>query len=247
MRASNREFRQRMWIMIAIVFLGFWAPWIGLLHLGRRISMLEWLIVQLSRTGLFSFSSAAFAVIAAGALAAGLGAFFRVWGAAYLGYGTVHHEEMQARTMMADGPYRFVRNPLYLGGWFMMFAVDLLMPAAGAPFSLLLMTIFFLRLILAEEDFLAGQLGEPYRDYLRAVPRLFPRLRGALPPAGHQPHWLIAVVTEVNPIGIFFAFAFLSWNYDTVLMLKGILVSFGLAMVLRGIFLHKKDKNPDAA
>ena len=51
----------------------------------------------------------------------------------------------------------------------------------------------------------------------------------------------------MNPIGIFFAFAFLSWNYDTVLMLKGILVSFGLAMVLRGIFLHKKDKNPDAA
>ena len=39
------------------------------------------------------------------------------------------------------------------------------------------------RLILGEEAFLTGQLGEPYREYLRAVPRLIPRWHSNLPQA----------------------------------------------------------------
>jgi len=248
MQASKLEFRLRMWIMIAIVFVGFWAPWSSAVGLRRGESLLGWLAAEISRTtGLLPFSQAAPWLIVAGAVAAALGAWLRVWGAAYLGYGTVHHGQMQAHTMMADGPYRFVRNPLYLGGWFMMLAVSLLMPAAGAPVAMVLMTLFFLRLILAEEVFLAGELGEPYRDYLKDVPRLFPRLRGSLPAAGNKPIWLTAVITEVNPIGIFFAFAFLSWNYDVQLMLKGILVSFGLSLILRALFLNRKNEDPNAA
>jgi protein-S-isoprenylcysteine O-methyltransferase Ste14 len=242
MKATNFEFRLRMWLMIAMVFIGFWAPWSSLVGSQGSATALGWLAVEISRTGLLPFASAAPAMVIAGALAAALGALLRVWSAAYLGYSTVHDSAMRGSTMMADGPYRFVRNPLYLGGWFMMFSVCLLMPVAGAPASFLLLSFFFLRLILAEEAFLIGQLGQPYRDYLHAVPRLFPRLRGALPAAGHKPDWLTALITEINPIGVFFAFAFLSWNYDVQLMMKGILVSFGLAMLLRGIFHNTKEE-----
>jgi protein-S-isoprenylcysteine O-methyltransferase Ste14 len=235
MRASAIEFRLRMVIQIVIVFFGFWAPWVGGWDFAWRISALEWLPLEISRLGLVSFTVAAPIVIVLAALAALAGAVLRVWGTAYLGYSTVHHGDMQAGAVMADGPYRYMRNPLYLGGWFMMIAVSLLMSPSGALFTVVLMTIFFLRLILGEEAFLAGQLGQPYEEYLRVVPRLLPRFRASLPPAGNKPHWLIAVATEVMPIGTFFTMAVLAWFYDQQLMLEGILWSFLASLVARGL------------
>jgi protein-S-isoprenylcysteine O-methyltransferase Ste14 len=235
MRASSIEFRLRMFIQVVIVFIGFWAPWVGSLDLGRRVSTLEWLALQISRIGMVRFTFGAPLVIVAGALAAGLGAILRVWGAAYLGYSTVHHGDMQAGQVMAAGPYRFVRNPLYLGGWFMMASISLLMPPTGALFTMVLVTVFYLRLILGEEAFLAARLGEPYREYLHAVPRLVPRLRSTLSRAAVQPHWIVALVTEVNAIGIFVVLAGLSWTYDNLLMIKAVLISFGVSLVVRAL------------
>ncbi len=199
MGATKIEFRLRMLILVAIVFLGFYAPWIEVWGFGPRIPLMEWLALELARTGLLPFAVAAPVVIVLASLVAAVGVVFRVWGTAYLGYGTVHHQQMQAGAVMADGPYRYLRNPLYVGGWFMFAAMAFLMPPSGALVSMTLATIFFLRLILAEEAFLSVQLGEPYREYLRAVPRLFPSLRPGLPPAGHKPHWLTSVILRDQP------------------------------------------------
>ncbi|SPE28991.1 Isoprenylcysteine carboxyl methyltransferase [Candidatus Sulfotelmatomonas gaucii] len=233
MRASSIEFRLRMLIQIVIVGLGFWAPWIGMWDLGRRVATLEWLALEISRAGIASFTFAAPIVIVLGSLAALAGAVLRIWGAAYLGYDIVHHLQMQAGGVMAAGPYRYVRNPLYLGGWFMMAAISLLMPPTGALFTMVLVTIFYLRLILGEEVFLTAQIGEPYCEYLRAVPRLIPRLHARLPRAAAHPNWLIALLTEINPIGIFVTLAFLSWTYNNLLMIKAVLISFGISLVVR--------------
>jgi protein-S-isoprenylcysteine O-methyltransferase Ste14 len=235
MRASAIEFRLRMLIMILIVFVGFWSPWLGGWDFGRRISTLEWLPLEASRLGLTSFAVATPIVIVLGALIALAGAVLRVWGTAYLGYSTVHHGDMQAGAVMADGPYRFVRNPLYLGGWFMMLAIALLMPPSGALFSMVLLTIFFLRLILGEEAFLTTQLGQPYQKYLRASPRLIPRIRSSLPPAGNKPHWLTALLTEIMPIGMFVTMAVLAWFYDQQLILEGLFWSFLASLFARGM------------
>jgi protein-S-isoprenylcysteine O-methyltransferase Ste14 len=235
MKASAIEFRLRMWIQIVIVFLGFWAPWLGSLDWSGRISTMAWLAMEISRLGVVSFSVAAPMVIVAGALAAAIGMVLRVWGTAYLGYSTVHHEEMQGGAVMAAGPFRFMRNPLYMGGWFMMLAVCLLMTPSGALFVMVLVTIFYLRLILGEEAFLTAKLGEPYKEYLRAVPRLAPRLRSSLPASQAKAHWLTSVLTELNPIGTFVTLAFFSWSYDNLLMLEVILASFLLSMVARGL------------
>jgi protein-S-isoprenylcysteine O-methyltransferase Ste14 len=235
MKASAIAFRLRMLIQIVIVFLGFWAPWLGPFDWNRRISTLAWLAQAISRLGLASFGVASSLVIVAGALAAAIGMVLRVWGTAYLGYEIVHHEAMQGAAVVAAGPFRFMRNPLYLGGWFMSLAFCLLMTPTGALFVMVLLTLLYLRMILSEEAFLTAKLGEPYKQYLRAVPRIVPRLRCSLPAAPVRPHWFTALLTEVNPIGIFVALAFFSWSYDNLLMLKVVMVSFALSMVIRGL------------
>lgn len=240
MKATAIEFRLRMWIMVTVIVLGYWAPWIERLGIGERMSTLAWLPMELSRLGVASFATDSAVVIVLGALVAAVGMILRIWGSAYLGYDTVHHEKMQAGGMMADGPYRYVRNPLYLGSWCMMAAMALLMPPTGALFAMVLLTVFLLRLILGEEAFLSGKLGEPYREYLRTTPRLIPRLRGALPAAGDKPQWMTAALGELNAVGIFITLAVLSWSYDHMLMMKGVLISFGASLVVRAVM--KRDE-----
>ncbi len=242
MGATKIEFRMRMAIMVVVVTLGYWAPWIHAWGLGRRIPLMMWLALEISRLGLVSFAVAVPCTIALGALIAAVGAVLRVWGTAYLGSGTVNHGQMKAGAVLADGPYRYVRNPLYIGSWCMMAAMAFLMPVTGALFSMVLVTAFFMRLILGEEAFLTGQLGESYREYLRAVPRLFPRLRTSLPRAGRKPGWLRAVVAELNPIGVFVTLAFLSWSYDDELMIRGIIVSLGVSLVARALMPGMKQE-----
>ena len=222
-------------ILVAIAFIGVWAPWIRPWDLSQRISTLEWLALQISRTGWLSFTVATPIVIVFGALLAGVGMVLRVWGAAYLGYDIVHHADMQAGAVMAAGPYRYVRNPLYIGGWFMFAAISLLVTPGGALFIMSFAIFFQFRLILGEEAFLAGQLGEPYREYLRAVPRLIPRWHSDLPQADARPRWLTAVLTEIMPIGTFVTLAIVSWRYDNELMLNAILISLVVSLIVRGL------------
>lgn len=235
MRASAIEFRLRMLINLGIIVLGFWAPWIGYADLGRRISLLEWFALQLGRMGLMSFFAAAPVVIASGALIAAAGAALRVWGTAYLGTGTVQSLEMKAGAVMADGPYRYLRNPLYVGFWLTAAAIAFLMPPTGALVAMVLITVFQLRLILGEEAFLKHELGEPYLAYRRAVPRLVPRFRGAPAAAGARPLWGRAVLAELTPIGVFITLAFVSWSYNNRLMARAILISFGVSLVARAL------------
>jgi protein-S-isoprenylcysteine O-methyltransferase Ste14 len=223
----------RLAIIVAAISLGFWAPWIEAWGIGHRVSLLEWLALQISRTGLLRFTVATPVVIVVAALIAAAGAALRIWGTAYLGASTVNSLEMKAGTVMADGPYRYVRNPLYLGLWLMVAAMSFIMSPTGALFTMAVLTVFLLRLILAEEAFLAPRLGEPYRAYLLAVPRLFPRLRTNLPSAHHAADWGRSVLAELNPIGVFVTLAAFSWSYNNHLRVRAILVSFGLSLVVR--------------
>lgn len=239
MRATKIEFRARMLINAIIIVAGFWAPWTAnrsaWAGFGPHVSLLEWLALHVSRLGLVRFSVAAPVVIGVAAACAAVGAMFRVWGSAYLGAGTVQSSEMQAGTLMAAGPYRYVRNPLYLGLWFMVAALAFLMPPSGALVAIVGITLFQLRLILGEEAFLTQRIGDPYLAYRKAVPRIVPRFRGAPAAAGQRPQWVRAALTELTPIGVFVALAFCSWSYNSELMIRAILIGFGLSLVMRAM------------
>ena len=243
MGASAFEFRHRLLINFVIIALGFWSPWIEQWGIGQRMTLLEWLALELSRLGVTTFTVATPLVILVGSLIAALGAVLRIWGTAYLGSATMLSAEMQAGGVMAAGPYRYVRNPLYLGTWFMTLAMAFVMPPTGALFAMVLVTAFQLRLILGEEGFLSGKLGDPYKTYLNAVPRLFPRLRSNLPQSNAEPNWGLAILSEITPIGVFVTLAVLSWSYNHWLMLRAIVISFGASLVVRAL-LPSMSKEP---
>jgi len=186
------------------------------------------------------------ALIVVAALVAVAAVAFRVWGTAFLGPSTVQSVHMIAGAVMADGPYRYLRNPLYLGVWCMVAAMAFLMPATGALFATVLITVFLVRLTLGEEAFLSVQLGEPYRAYLRAVPRFMPRRRGAPASTGAKAHWLRAILTELSPVGILVAVVVFARSYDLALAGRIILVFFGASLIVRA-FLPRVQVNSEPA
>jgi protein-S-isoprenylcysteine O-methyltransferase Ste14 len=240
MKGTQIEFRLRLWISIAILFLGFWAPWIEWFQLGTRTTAWLWLGFQLSRMGIPASSAIQVATVIAIAAAA-IAAALRIWGSAYLGPGVVTNSEMKAGAVMADGPFRHVRNPLYIGSMLMNVAIAMLMPPSGAPVALALIALFVFRLILGEEAFLTAQLGEPYTAYCKAVPRLIPSLRARIPNGGQHPQWMRAVLSELTPIGVLFSFAALSWQYNSRLLVRAIIISFGISLVVRALLGQTKE------
>lgn len=242
MRASSIEFRLRLAIITALIAVGFWSPWIEAWGVGERRSVLAWLALELTRLGVAEFRVCVAMAIVAGTLVAALALVLRVWGTAYLGASTVNHLQMKAGSVMAEGPYRFVRNPLYLGTWMMAAAMAFAMPPTGALLTLALLAVFLLRLILCEEAFLLARLGEPYAMYLKSVPRLFPRLRNTVADGGTRPRWGRAVLAEVNAIAVLVALGGFSWSYNNWRIVQVILIGFGLSLVMRAFQTGDRDQ-----
>ena len=234
MKATAFEFRFRVWIMVVVIFLGFSSPWIELLHLGTRTTAWLWLGFELGALGISS-TAGILAVTILTIFLAALAAFIRIWGTAYLGTSVVNNAEMKAGRVMADGPYRYVRNPLYIGSWFMVAAISVLMPASGAAFTMILLSVFLIRLILGEEAFLAPRLGESYIAYKKAVPRLIPSLWPRVSASGQAANWGRALLYEITPLGVLVSFAILSWQYNAFLLSRAVLVCFGLSLVVRAL------------
>ena len=99
MKASAILFRFRMVCLAVIICTGFWAPWIEFWGIGSRITLLEWLALEISRLGLLRFTVATPAVIACGALVAALAVVFRIWGSAWLGHTVVLNKMRQLQDL----------------------------------------------------------------------------------------------------------------------------------------------------
>ena len=78
--------------------------------------------------------------------------------------------------LVASGPFRWVRNPLYIGNAVLWIGLALVaqLPWLVAPIAFLL-ALEYHSIVRWEEQLLAERLGQPYRDYMRTVPRWIPR------------------------------------------------------------------------
>lgn len=153
--------------------------------------------------GVLSLARPTLGRLAAGVMVAASGEAIRWWAAGHL---------RKTTSLITSGPYRFVRNPLYLGRLLIFCGLVLAAPlparldvlvAAGG------LAVFFGYYLPRKERVeparLAARHGEAYERYRRAVPSLLPRLT---PYAGgsrdrwssermlrNREHWMVAGLT----------------------------------------------------
>jgi hypothetical protein len=103
----------------------------------------------------------------------------RVWGASYLSAAVVWNADARDDRLIVDGPFRYVRNPLYLGSVLLAVALG----AFATPLGFILIVagnvLFSLALISEETPVLRARYGEVFGSYRAAVPSLIPRLSPA--------------------------------------------------------------------
>lgn len=142
-----------------------------------------------------------------GALLVGVAAGVRTWAAAYLRSDVVHDTALHTEILVADGPYRHVRNPLYLGTFLMSVGLGLLASRSGFVVLAVGAAIRVLRLIGREEAELEKEQGGRFREFCQRVPRLLPSLRPRVPSAGLRPQWGQAFRGEAFMWGFFLTMA----------------------------------------
>ena len=104
----------------------------------------------------------------------------RFWGVSIAGTETRTTGPVGATNLIIDGPFAYVRNPLYVGNMMMYIGVGI-MSFALMPYLLIVAYVFFLfqytMIVMKEEEHLHTAFGEEYDRYVANVPRFVPRLR----------------------------------------------------------------------
>ena len=185
-RATKFEFEKRFWIICAIYFVGFC---LSVFDHTPFIVALRHLIAPSITPNSVDSDTFARVVIAIGALLVFLSAALRTWGAAYLRTAVVHDTAQHSDALVADGPFRYTRNPLYLATLPMAAGIGVLASVSGFIFLVLANWLFVYRLILREEEALRQSQGQSYRAYCETVPRFLPSLRPRVPPGNRRPQW----------------------------------------------------------
>jgi len=85
---------------------------------------------------------------------------------------------VKQKKLITAGPYRFVRNPFYVGSFLV--DIGLCLITRNIYVAAVYLPFFYLIIINwrvgKEEGFLRNQFGAKYDEYCRAVPRIIPRL-----------------------------------------------------------------------
>ena len=226
LHATEFEFRHRFWLILLTYFAGFLCYRFD--HQNVADALARWIfgnrdphLQALAARGLLVLSAALVAV------AAGI----RTWAGAYLRADVVFDTKVHSDRLVADGPYRHLRNPLYLGNLIVAAGIAMLFSRIGATVLLLGNLLIILRLIGREQAALVASQGDSYRAFLEAVPKLWPSLSPRLPSGGMTPRWRQAFLGELH-LWILAADGFiLPWRMDRLLYYR-ILAIAGISYFL---------------
>jgi protein-S-isoprenylcysteine O-methyltransferase Ste14 len=153
-------------------------------------------------------------------------ALIRTWAAAYLQSRVVHDPALHTEALIADGPYRRVRNPLYLGTFLMSVGLAFLANRIGFVILVGLAALRIHRLIGREEFELGKTQGPQYAEFCRRVPRILPSLTPRIPARGLAPQWGQAFVGELT-----------MWGFAVMMIAFTITLRDRVAYVLTGVTL----------
>ena len=88
-----------------------------------------------------------------------------------------------AETLNTTGMYACVRNPVYLGNFIIWFGLSLFMKSVWFTTVIILcFTIFYERIIFAEETFLRQKFGDAFLEWAEKTPAIIPRFKNWRPP-----------------------------------------------------------------
>ena len=110
------------------------------------------------------------------ALTSAAASFLRIWSGSVLTSRRMMSFKVKADALCAAGPYRLVRNPIYLADLMAFGGFVLVLPPVGALLPVLLY-LHYVQLIRYEESSLRRQFGETFRGYEAGLPRLLPDRR----------------------------------------------------------------------
>lgn len=103
--------------------------------------------------------------------------FWCAWGFSAKGLGTPAPIDAP-KNLVVNGLYRYLRNPMYVGVFFLVLSRAVYFWSVPIVVYLLLVTICVnLFVLFYEEPHLRKVFGEQYLDYCRRVPRWIPRIR----------------------------------------------------------------------
>ena len=184
-------YRGRTWVFAAIFFAGFVIGGFvsGALHHGYVPAYRE--------LGRYFGANGTSWVLAFAALCAAICYALRVWGSSYLRAGIVWNAGARTDTLLVAGPFRYVRNPLYLGNTFLAIGVGLLAPVAGFAVIVIGNVLFVLALAKHEEVMLEAAYGQDFRNYAARVPSLIPRVVPVPAQGNARPSLVQGLLAEV--------------------------------------------------
>jgi protein-S-isoprenylcysteine O-methyltransferase Ste14 len=238
MQATPFEFRNRFWIFGAFYWIGF------SLYSVDHINVAQFVADRIHGNGAPKASEIPLIGVVLAAALSFLCAALRTWATAYLRADVMQDSSLHAEKIVADGPYRHVRNPLYLGGILLALGMGLMMSRTGFLLSAIGVTIFSLRLIGLEESNMSKERGASFAEYCRLVPRMIPSITARVPSSGLQPHWGQAFLGELFMWGFFVAVTAFGITQNQKVLLGVIVVSL-LAYIIRSYTVAKQNrKNP---
>ncbi len=188
MRATDFEFRYRFWLIVLLHGAAFSCYYLD--HVSFGAAVLHLLAPPAGRGWLHLVYGFGAGLVFAGAL-------LRTWATAYMRAEVVHGLKLHAHTLVADGPYRHTRNPLYFGVMLMAAGLGMMASRLGWFFLVVSIYLYLSRLIRREEAELRQVHNESYAAYCRSVPPFFPALFPRLPSGGRRPRWAEGFVSEL--------------------------------------------------
>jgi protein-S-isoprenylcysteine O-methyltransferase Ste14 len=234
MKATNWEFKNRAVIFGLIISLGFLFYFVDPQNASAALAnrLAPRLGINADALARILFALAAVVLIKA--------ALLRTWASAYLHSDVVYAADIQTRALVADGPYRHLRNPLYFANLLMAIGMGALASRVGFFVLLVAMLLFCYRLILREEAELRAVQGASYDAYQKAVPRFWPALRPRVPAGQGRANWAAGFKAESW-----------YWGFAAALVVFAITLKTNLFFIILGLSLasfwflsSKKESQP---
>ena len=104
------------------------------------------------------------------------GELIRLYGVSFIGAVSRTRSHSVGQKLVTGGPFRYVRNPLYVGNFFLSTGISIYGGVGWFVLFAMAMTAFQYHCIVQFEEKLLGDIfGDEYKEYCTTVPRWLPK------------------------------------------------------------------------